>query len=242
MTLANASKPGVAQTLFGGIASDYDRWAQALSFGQYYGWRRYAAKRLRLPAKARILDVCTGTAGVAIEIARAQPEAKIAGIDLSREMLLAGQERLKGNGLDGRVALLEGRAERLPFADGTFDAVVFTFLLRYVDEPSAVLRELARVVKPGGQMVSLEFAVPPRFGVREAWMLYTSIGLPVMTLPLGSGWRRVGRFLGHSIWQFDRAYPVRRQKDLWGNAGLTDVKSHWLSLGGAVVMEGIKAA
>ncbi|MBI3743547.1 MAG: class I SAM-dependent methyltransferase, partial [Chloroflexi bacterium] len=214
--------------------------AQALSFGQYYGWRCFAARRLRLPTKARVLDVCTGTAGVAIEIAHVQPEARIAGIDLSREMLLSGRERLKGDGLDERVALLEGRAERLPFTDGTFDAVVFTFLLRYVAEPSAVLRELARVVKPDGQMVSLEFTVPPLLGLRESWMVYTGIGLPVMTLPLGSGWRRVGRFLGRSIWQFDRAYPVNRQKEMWREVGFTNVQSHRLSLGGAVVIEGTK--
>jgi ubiquinone/menaquinone biosynthesis C-methylase UbiE len=99
---------------------------------------------------------------------------------------------------------------------------------------------LARVVKPGGQMVSLEFGVPRGVVLRSLWMGYTGLGLPLLTLPLGRGWRRVGRFLGWSIWEFDRQWPVSRQVEAWQKAGLGDMRVKRLSLGGAVLMEGTR--
>src|SRR5262245_39488841 len=107
----------------------------------------------------RILDVATGTAGVAIAHTR-RTDADVVGLDVTESMLQRGRECLTRADVTGRVQLVKGQAERLPFPDDSFDALTFTYLLRYVADPAATLRELARVVKPGGSMASLEFAVP----------------------------------------------------------------------------------
>ena len=99
---------------------------------------------------------------------------------------------------------MQGEAERLPFADGEFDALTFTYLLRYVDDPSQTMRELARVVKPGGRIASLEFAVPPSAIAHALWVLYTRVGLPALGRLVSRDWYEVGRFLGPSISGFYR--------------------------------------
>src|SRR4029434_2563724 len=109
------------------------------------------------------------------------------------EMLAVARERF-----DDSVQLVEASAEALPFADATFDHLTFTYLLRYVEEPGAVLAELARVVRPGGTVAMLEFAVP-RGVWRPLWELYVRVGLPVAGRVISPGWAEVGTFLGPSI-------------------------------------------
>jgi demethylmenaquinone methyltransferase/2-methoxy-6-polyprenyl-1,4-benzoquinol methylase len=142
-----------------------------------------------------------------------------------------------------RVALVAGRAEQLPFPDGYFDALTFTYLLRYVEDPQATLAELARVLKPGGTMASLEFCVPTGPVWRPAWWAYTRIALPAGGLLLGGReWLRVGRFLGPNISGHYRRYPVDWTVRAWEKAGMTDVGARVMSLGGGLVMWGTRAA
>jgi demethylmenaquinone methyltransferase / 2-methoxy-6-polyprenyl-1,4-benzoquinol methylase len=187
----------------------------------------------RVPASAaRVLDVATGTAAVAIELARATSSRSVVGVDQSPEMLAAGRVRVANAGLAERIELREGNAESLPFADGEFDAVTLTYLLRYVEDPLATLRELARVVRPGGTIAMLEFGVP--HGVwRPLWELYVRVGLPAAGALISPGWREVGRFLGPSIRDFHGRYALT---ELWKEAGLADVAERRLSLGGGVVV------
>ena len=103
----------------------------------------------------------------------------VVGVDLTRNMLARGQENVAAAGMSERISLVAGRAEQLPFPDGTFDALTFTYLLRYVDDPQATLCELARVVKPGGAVASLEFLLPPSRFWRFWWWLYTRLVLPL---------------------------------------------------------------
>src|SRR5204863_9192574 len=142
----------------------------------------------------RVLDVATGTAAVAIELAQRVPLRLVVGIDQSAEMLASGRERVARAGLASRVELREGQAEELPFADAEFDALTFTYLLRYVDDPSLTLRELARVVRPGGTIAALEFGLPP-WPWRAPWLAYTRLGLPAAGRVASADWYRVGRFL-----------------------------------------------
>jgi demethylmenaquinone methyltransferase/2-methoxy-6-polyprenyl-1,4-benzoquinol methylase len=135
---------------------------------------------------------------------------------------------------NGRVRLVEGRAQELPFEDGAFDALTFTYLLRYVDDPAAQLRELARVVKPGGTIAGLEFGVPGG-AARPLWELYVRAGLPAAGAAIGGGWREVGSFLGGSIREFYARWPLPRLLDAWRDAGITDVRVRRLSLGGGIV-------
>lgn len=231
-----------AHRLFAGIASDYDRWAQLLSFGQDARWHDVLVDRLApaLPdSSGRVLDVATGTAAVAIAISR-RYGCRVTGVDQSPEMLARGAARVEQAGLDDRIELLHARAESLPAADESFDAVSHTYLLRYVDDPAATLAELARVLRPGGVMASLEFGVPsgPAF---PAWRAWTRLGLPLAGLAAGGGWYRTGRFLGPSIEGFWRQYPVESVLEMWAAAGMRRITAQRLSLGGGVVISGVRA-
>jgi demethylmenaquinone methyltransferase/2-methoxy-6-polyprenyl-1,4-benzoquinol methylase len=187
-----------------------------------------------------VLDVATGTGAVAIELAR-RYDCSVVGIDQSPEMLGVARARVATAGLAGRVELVEGHADALPFGDGAFDALTFTYLLRYVDDPAATLRELARVVRPGGTIASLEFALPNQALWRGLWELYVRVGLPLAGRVISPGWREVGRFLGSSIRDFYERYPLPRLLALWRDAGIADVRMRRLSLGGGVVTWGRRA-
>ena len=173
------AKPGstVAPKLFAPLGPTYDRYARLLSLGQDPRWRRFLVSRLDVGPNARVLDVATGTGAVAIELVR-QHGCSVVGIDRSPEMLAVARERVAARGLSARIELHEGRAEALPFPDGSFDALTVTYLLRYVDDPAATIRELARVVRPGGTMAMLDFGVPPARVARALWELYVRIVLP----------------------------------------------------------------
>jgi demethylmenaquinone methyltransferase/2-methoxy-6-polyprenyl-1,4-benzoquinol methylase len=149
-------------------------------------------------------------------------------------MLAVARRRLRDT-----VELVEASAEELPFADQTFDHLTFTYLLRYVSDPAATLAELARVVRPGGVVASLEFGVPEGVA-RPLWEAYVGIGLPLAGRALGRGWREVGDFLGGSIRSFWARYPLERQLEWWREAGVVHVAARRLSLGGSVVVWGTK--
>jgi demethylmenaquinone methyltransferase/2-methoxy-6-polyprenyl-1,4-benzoquinol methylase len=187
-----------------------------------------------------VLDVASGTAAVAIELARASAPRTVVGIDQSPEMLAAGQARIARAGLSSRVELQRGNAESLPFDDGAFDALTFTYLLRYVDDPAAQMRELSRVVRPGGVIAMLEFAVP-RGMWRPLWEMYVRVGLPALGRLVSPGWREVGEFLGSSIRGFYENVPVAALLQLWRDAGLRDVQARTMSVGGGIVVWGVRA-
>ena len=237
--MAATARTQEARELFAPLGPTYDRYARLLSFGQDPRWRRFLVSRV--PADAhRVADVATGTGAVAIELARAVPSRGVVGVDQSAEMLAAGRTRVAGAGLASRIELRDGNAESLPFSDGEFDALTFTYLLRYVDDPAATIRELARVVRTGGTVAMLEFAVP--HGVwRPLWELYVRVGLPLAGRVVSPGWHAVGRFLGPSIRGFYERYPLTDVLELWRDAGLVDVRFRRLSLGGGVVVWATRA-
>jgi demethylmenaquinone methyltransferase / 2-methoxy-6-polyprenyl-1,4-benzoquinol methylase len=234
-----AARTRHARELFAPLGPTYDRYARLLSFGQDPRWRSFLVSRIP-PDAHRVLDVATGTAAVAIELARAEPARTVIGLDQSLEMLETGGERVAHAGLSGRIELHEARAESMPFADGEFDALTFTYLLRYVDDVPATLRELARVVRPGGTVAMLEFALP-RGIWRPLWELYVRVGLPTADAVVSPGWREVGGFLGRSIRGFWRDWPESRLLDAWREAGFYDVAARRLSLGGGIVVWGRRA-
>jgi demethylmenaquinone methyltransferase/2-methoxy-6-polyprenyl-1,4-benzoquinol methylase len=234
-----AARTRRARELFAPLGPTYDRYARLLSFGQDPRWRSFLVSRIPRGAQ-RVLDVATGTAAVAIELARAETARTVIGLDQSPEMLAAGDNRVAHAGLNGRIELREARAESLPFADGEFDALTFTYLLRYVDDVPATLCELARVVRPGGTVAMLEFALP-RGIWRPLWELYVRFALPAAGAALSPGWRDVGGFLGPSIRGFWRDWPEPRLLDAWRGAGLGDIEARRMSLGGGIVVWGRRA-
>jgi demethylmenaquinone methyltransferase / 2-methoxy-6-polyprenyl-1,4-benzoquinol methylase len=275
-----------ARDLFAPLPDRYDRLAEILSFGQNGRWRS-AMVDCVLPVDGVILDVASGTAGVALHLAARTDDhgeaaggvagaaggahgaerggahgaergagadeahgaeadggrggVRVVGVDLTEEMLRQGHRRVAAAGMGDRVVLVGGRAEQLPFPDGYFDALTFTYLLRYVQDPQATLTELARVLKPGGTMASLEFCVPTGAFWRPAWWAYTRLALPAGGLLFGGReWFRVGRFLGPNISAHYRRYPVSWTVEAWQKAGLTDVGARVMSLGGGLVMWGTR--
>ena len=226
-----------AVALFAPLAPAYDRYARLLSLGQDPRWRRFLVSRVEAGPGDRVLDVATGTGAVAIELAR-RTGAELTGLDQSAEMLAVARERVARAGLGERIELVLGNADSLPFADACFDALSFTYLLRYVTDPAATMRELARVVRPGGTVASLEFAVPPRPLPRLAWELYVRAGLPVAGAVISDGWLEVGRFLGPSIRSYYAGAGLERTLSEWNRAGIGDLRYRLLSLGGGVVIWG----
>jgi demethylmenaquinone methyltransferase / 2-methoxy-6-polyprenyl-1,4-benzoquinol methylase len=210
-----------AARLFGDIAGDYERWAGILSFGQDKRWRRLMVAGLGLPPHSRVLDVAAGTGSIS-RILEGHTHRVVA-LDLSPEMLSqhTGPHRVRAV------------ADRLPFPADTFDAVTFGYLLRYVDDPTVTLEEIGRVLRSGGMVGMVEFG-RPRGVVGTLWRLYVGAGLPAAGAVIGSGWHRVGRFLGPSIERFHRDHRDLARR--WEEAGLVDVTVRRPSLGGGLVM------
>ncbi len=217
----------VALRLFGPIARDYDRWATVLSFGQDSRWRQAMVEGLELRAGERLLDVACGTGSVT-RLATARG-CDVVALDQSAEMLAQARAT--------RLSVVRATAERLPFPDASFDALTFTYLLRYVADPAACMRELVRALRPGGRIGMVEFGRPRGLSV-PPWWLYTRFALPAAGALIGHGWRQVGGFLGPSINGFHRRFPPRELTALWTSAGLVDVRTERRSLGGGLLMWG----
>jgi demethylmenaquinone methyltransferase / 2-methoxy-6-polyprenyl-1,4-benzoquinol methylase len=227
----------VAQELFAPLAGTYDRYARLLSFGQDPRWRSFLVSTIEAQPANVVLDVATGTAAVAIELVR-RFGCRVLGVDQSTEMLAAGRARVAAARLAAQIELRRARAEELPFDDASFDALTFTYLLRYVDDPGMTMQELARVVRPGGRIGMLECFRPRGALARIPWDAYVDVGLPLLGRAVSPAWEEVGRFLGPSIREFWRRCPLERLRDLWAEAGIDDVQIRLLSLGGGIVMWG----
>jgi demethylmenaquinone methyltransferase/2-methoxy-6-polyprenyl-1,4-benzoquinol methylase len=186
------------------------------------------------------LDVATGTGLVARALAR-RYGCTVVGLDQSPEMLAAARAGLARDPTLGHlVTFVRGEAESLPFSDGEFDHLTFTYLLRYVDDPGATLRELARVVAPGGRVASLEFAVPPSAPWETLWTVYTRFGLPALGRLVSREWRETGSFLARNIPDFYARHPLEQVVELWSAAGIQQVHVRRMSLGAGVVIWGRK--
>jgi demethylmenaquinone methyltransferase / 2-methoxy-6-polyprenyl-1,4-benzoquinol methylase len=222
-----------APRIFTGIADSYDRVATVLSLGQDPRWRRALVEVIDAAPTARVLDVATGT-GMVAQGLHDRFGCSVVGLDQSADMLRMARSRESVF-----EALVEGRAEALPFEDAAFDHLTFTYLLRYVDDPAATMRELARVVKPGGRVAMVEFGLPGG-AWRPAWWLYTRIGLPVAGRVVSTKWSAVGAFLGPSIERFYARHPVDAVERYWRDAGLRQVRVRRMSLGGGIVMSATK--
>jgi len=222
-----------AKRIFTGIGASYDRVATLLSLGQDPRWRRVLVDAIDARPTDRVLDVATGT-GMVAQALYDRYGCAVVGVDQSADMLALARTR------DGVYeTIVEGRAEKLPFPDAAFDHLSFTYLLRYVDDPAATMRELARVVKPGGRVAMVEFGLPG--GVwRPLWWLYTRVGLPVAGRLFSAKWSAVGSFLGPSIERFYASHPLSAVAQYWREAGLGDVQTSRMSVGGGGVMSATK--
>lgn len=229
-----------ARELFTGLPGRYDLLAEVLSFGQNARWRRELVDHIVDARPESVADIATGTGGVAIQMAR-RTHAEVTGVDITEPMMRQAQERVSRAALSGTIRFVSGRAEQLPFTDDCFDALAFTYLFRYVGDPAATMREMVRVVRPGGVIASLEFYVPERRFFRFAWWLYTRLVLPVAGFIAGGrAWYRVGRFLGPNISEHYQAYPASWTERMWAESGMRGIGIRRMSLGAGLVMWAVK--
>jgi demethylmenaquinone methyltransferase / 2-methoxy-6-polyprenyl-1,4-benzoquinol methylase len=224
-------------SMFDAIAGRYDLLNTLLSGGLDRYWRRRAIAALELSGHERLLDVCTGTADVALGAARARPgAARIVGVDFSSAMLAHGREKVMAKRLLPRVQLVRGDAVALPAGDNSVDAVTIAFGIRNVQQPEIACRELFRVLKPAGRLAILEFGLPVVPTVRPIYLWYFKHVLP-----------RVGR----AISRHDAAYSYLPASvdafpsgdafaHLLERAGFYKVKSQPLTLGIVYLYSGIK--
>jgi demethylmenaquinone methyltransferase/2-methoxy-6-polyprenyl-1,4-benzoquinol methylase len=209
-----------------------------LSFGQDPRWRHALVEAIAAGPNDRVLDVATGTGLVAEALVR-RAHCQVVALDQSEAMLSAARDRVRRDPeLAAKISLVTGEAERLPFPDREFDALSFTYLLRYVDDRAATMRELARVVKPGGRIAMVEFGVPSNPILRGLWRVHTRVGLPLLGRLVSRSWVEVGHFLGPSVEQLYTDEPDLAK--LWEAAGITNVRQRRMSFGAGMVVAGVR--
>ncbi|OFW08893.1 MAG: bifunctional demethylmenaquinone methyltransferase/2-methoxy-6-polyprenyl-1,4-benzoquinol methylase [Acidobacteria bacterium RIFCSPLOWO2_12_FULL_59_11] len=219
------------ERMFSAIAPRYDFLNRLLSAGRDRAWRRAAVAATALPQGGRLLDVCTGTADMALEAARQFPTARIVGVDFSRPMITLGATKVERARLADRIQLQVAPAEALPFPDVSFDAVTVAFGLRNVPDRQRGLREMCRVLRPGGRAIVLEFTTPPGRLFRGAYLWYFHRVLPWIGR-LVSGHPSAYSYLPASVTDF----PSPEGLSAWmRDAGFSEV-SYRLLTGGIVAI------
>jgi demethylmenaquinone methyltransferase / 2-methoxy-6-polyprenyl-1,4-benzoquinol methylase len=189
--------------MFDGIAHRYDLLNRLMSFGVDRRWRRKTVAAMALPAGGRALDLATGTADVALEIARRHPDCEVVGLDPSARMLEIGGDKIRRRELEDRVTLQLGDAEDLPYADDSFDGVSIAFGIRNVPDRARALREMARVTRPGGRIAILELGEPRRGPMAALARFHIHTLVPRMGALLSGS--REYRYLQQSIAAFPPA-------------------------------------
>jgi demethylmenaquinone methyltransferase/2-methoxy-6-polyprenyl-1,4-benzoquinol methylase len=212
--------------MFDRIAPRYDFVNRVLSLGLDQRWRRRVVKALQLGEKPRVLDVATGTGDLAIAIANGCPGAEIVGIDPSEKMLAIGRDKLTRARLGERVTMVAGDAQALPFKDCEFDAATIAFGIRNVPDRALGLRELARVVRPGGRIAVLELGEPRRGVLGAAARFHCRVLVPRIGALLGG--RREYRYLQTSVAAFP---PPDEFAEIMRGAGLDVVEIAPLTFG-----------
>jgi demethylmenaquinone methyltransferase/2-methoxy-6-polyprenyl-1,4-benzoquinol methylase len=200
--------------MFDRIAGRYDAMNRVLSFGLDRGWRRRTVRALQLGERPRVLDLATGTGDLAIEIARMHPGATVVGLDPSRAMLAIAQRKLARRALAGRVTLMRGDAQHLPYRNCEMDAATIAFGIRNVPDRSAALREMARVVRPGGRIAVLELGEPRRGLLARAARFHTRHVVPRLGALLSGA--REYRYLQSSIAAFPSSTEFAAVMELAG--------------------------
>jgi demethylmenaquinone methyltransferase / 2-methoxy-6-polyprenyl-1,4-benzoquinol methylase len=214
--------------VFESIAGQYDRMNTILSFSMHKVWRRFAMKKMQVLPGDSAIDVCCGTGDWTIALARASGSGEVVGLDFSANMLAVAQEKMDKTGLAHQVKLVRGNAMELPFPDNTFDHATIGFALRNVPDLVHVLKEMKRVVKPGGQVVSLELSKPTWPPFRAVYYLYFQRILPWLGKILADRYEQY-RWLPESLVHFPDYRELERiMKE---DVGLADVQVYPLTGG-----------
>lgn len=225
---------GTVAAMFNGIAPRYDALNHLLSLGIDRLWRRRLVRQLAQANPQRVLDVATGTADLAIALARRVPQAQIEGVDIAEAMLGVGRQKLQREGFAQRVNLQCASAMALPFADAHFDAAMVAFGVRNFERLEQGLAEMARVVRPGGRLLVLEFSMPRYVPFRQLYTFYFRRVLPVLG-GIVSGHRQAYDYLPSSVLQFPQGEEF---VELMRRAGLAQCTATRLTMGVATLYSG----
>ena len=242
MTGAPDKTPDRIAGMFDAIAPRYDLLNRVLSAGVDRRWRASAIRSLELTGRETLLDVCTGTADVALEARRGGPAgppgaARVLGVDFAGAMLALGARKVRAAGQADRVLLVRGDAMRLPVGDAIVDAATVAFGIRNVQRPEVACAEMARAMRPGGRLAILEFGVPRIPGLRSLYRWYFTRVLPLVGRAV-SGHGAAYSYLPASVGTFpppaDFVTTLRR-------AGFTDVRAVPLSFGIVYLYVGVRS-
>lgn len=232
-----ATDTNAVARMFGRIAPTYDLLNHLLSFGRDRAWRRRTAARLDAGRRRRVLDLATGTGDLLIAILKRHPHLDEAvGLDISEEMLAICRRKLRRQRLDGSVELLLADASKAPFADGSFDAVTMAFGIRNTADTPATLQEIYRLLKPGGEILILEFSLPKGSCMRWCYVQYLRFVVSIVGR-LISGDPEAYRYLDRSI---EAYHQPARFVSFMQEAGFRDVTVTPLTFGVASIYQGIK--
>lgn len=227
-----SSKEDYVHDIFSGIAHRYDLLNTALSFNRDKYWRKFAVSRCNLRPGGKGLDVCCGTGMLTIELARAVGDkGEVVGLDFCDKMLARAVDNIAKTPYGDVIRLVNGKATELPFPDNSFDCATIGFALRNVPDIGLTIREMARVVRPGGRVVSLELSKPGAPVFKQAYYLYFNRIVPVLG-KLGIGRDGPYSYLPESLKHFPHQSEI---KDLFEREGLTDVRYYELT-GGIVTV------
>ncbi len=223
--------------MFDRIAPTYDRLNHLLSLGRDFSWRRRTAERIGKTHPLRVADLATGTADMLIAVLQQRPNVTEAvGLDVAGQMLEIGRRKVQRSGCADRVRLIQGDLTQTPFAAGSFDVVTMAFGIRNTPDPATTLREVHRILTPGGQALILEFSLPTNLLMRSAQLLYLRLIVPLVGAIL-SGDRQAYRYLDKSIEAFHRPDDFCR---LMEQEGFTQAAATPLTGGIASIYEGIR--
>jgi demethylmenaquinone methyltransferase/2-methoxy-6-polyprenyl-1,4-benzoquinol methylase len=230
------SKEQRVHKVFEKISDNYDKMNSVISFQQHIKWRKDTMKRMNVKPGSKALDVCCGTGDWTIALAEAVgPSGKVTGLDFSQNMLNVGIEKVKKLGLK-QVNLIHGNAMELPFPDNSFDYVTIGFGLRNVPDYLQVLKEMNRVLKPGGIAVCLETSQPTLIGYKQLYYFYFKFIMPLFGKLFAKSYQEYA-WLNESA----RSFPgMKELARMFGSAGFKDVFYKPYSGGAAAVHIGYK--
>ncbi|MDA0939993.1 MAG: bifunctional demethylmenaquinone methyltransferase/2-methoxy-6-polyprenyl-1,4-benzoquinol methylase UbiE [Bacteroidetes bacterium] len=231
-----AKKNQVAR-MFDGIAHRYDFLNHFFSLGIDVLWRKACIRILRKESPQRMLDVATGTADFAIEAVRMGLDVHVSGVDISARMLEVGREKVAARGWNDRIDLIQGDSVALPFDDGHFDCFTVAFGVRNFEDLQGGLRDMLRVLKPGGLGLVLEFSKPKHFPIKQVFGLYFKYIMPTVGRWVSKD-PAAYTYLPESVQAFPEGEDFLTQLS---EAGYVDVKAQTLTGGIATIYTGRKA-
>lgn len=237
MTLTNRTPESAVQNIFDKIAPQYDQMNSVISLGTHRIWRKRVMSMMAVKPGDFALDLCCGTGDWTLALARAVgPAGRVVGLDFSPVMIREADRKVRTAKYADRITLREGDAMQLPYPDNSFNVVTIGFGLRNVPDANQVLREMTRVVKPGGQVVCLETSQPTNPVIHAGWQVYFGHVVPLMGSLVAHHYQAYN-YLQRSTHSF---VSVTQLADMFRTAGLTQVSYRTFNLGAAAVHLGIK--